>query len=273
MHGEINDRPAPELDADSMLALFDSLVDQLIDRLTHHDDWGPSGTKASQYSHDVVADEVMLDGLRRAGMSVLSEESGVTGEGPVTVVVDPIDGSTNAARGFPWFATSLCAVDDAGPWVALVANLASGERFRALRGRGFEWTARAAAVAEPVLDRLAASPPGPSSCRDLGDAVIGFSGAPTAYGGWRQFRAYGAAALDLCAVAVGRLDGYVDIDRAHGVWDYLGAYLVCAEAGVPMVDVRGEGLVVLDPSARRGPVAAATPELLEQLLSMERTWR
>ena len=44
---------------------------------------------------------------------VLSEESGRTGvdDSDVVVVVDPLDGSTNAARGIPWFATSLCAVD------------------------------------------------------------------------------------------------------------------------------------------------------------------
>ncbi len=262
-------------DADATLELFEALVDELVERLQGHDDWGPSGLRRSQYSHDVVADEAMLGGLHRAGFSVLSEESGLTGNGSVMVVVDPVDGSTNAALGLPWFAASLCAVDETGPWVAVVANLASGERYRAVRGRGFQ---RVSGVAEGagtggVVDRLARPGLGPSSCRDLGDAVIGLSGLAPAYGGWRQFRVYGAAALDLCAVAVGRLDGYVDVNRAHGAWDYMGAYLVCSEAGVAMVDSGGEELVVLDHDARRGPIAAATPELLEQLVTMERSWR
>lgn len=265
----------PHPDADSTLELFEHLVDELVERLRGHDDWGLSGLRRSQYRHDVVADEVMLAGLHEAGFAVLSEESGLTGDGSVAVVVDPIDGSTNAARGLPWFAASLCAVDDDGPWVALVANLASGERYRAIRGQGFE---RVPGVGERagiggVVDRLARPGLGPSSCRDLGDAVIGLSGLPPTQGGWRQFRVFGAAALDLCAVAVGRLDGYVDINRAHGPWDYLGAFLVCMEAGAHVVDSGGEGLVVLEHNARRGPIAAATPELLDQLMAMERAWR
>ena len=273
MYGEIDEEPAFEGDADSTLVLFDALVDELIERLAHHGDWGPSGLKASQYSHDVVADEIMLGGLHQAGFSVLSEESGFTGEGPVTVVVDPIDGSTNAALGLPWFAASLCAVDQDGPWVALVVNLGSGERYRAVRNGGFERVPAGGVESGGVVDRLARPGLGPSSCRHLGDAVIGLSGLPPSHGGWRQFRVYGAAALDLCAVAVGRLDGYVDVNQAHGVWDYMGAHLVCSEAGVPLVDSGGEELMVLDHDARRGPIAAATPELLDQLVAMKRAWR
>jgi fructose-1,6-bisphosphatase/inositol monophosphatase family enzyme len=52
------------------------------------------------------------------------------------------------------------------------------------------------------------------------------------------------------------------------VWDYLGAWLVCAEAGVELVDSGGDELVVLDPAARRGPVAGATPELRAELVAL-----
>ena len=59
--------------------------------------------------------------------------------------------------------------------------------------------------------------------------MIGLSGYPPRSLGWGQYRALGAAALDLCAVADGVLDGYVDCSRdAHGSWDYLGG-----AAGVP----------------------------------------
>jgi fructose-1,6-bisphosphatase/inositol monophosphatase family enzyme len=78
----------------------------------------------------------------------------------------------------------------------------------------------------------------------------------------------GASALDLCLVAAGTLDGYVDcVADAHGVWDYAAATLICAEAGVPVVDAHGRDLIHLDPSARRTPVAAATPALLDQLVA------
>ena len=81
------------------------------------------------------------------GLGVLSEESefepGTTGE---VVVIDPIDGSTNASRGLPWFATAMCVVDADGPAVALVVEpgdrasgsgpCAAGERSATARASG-----------------------------------------------------------------------------------------------------------------------------------------
>ncbi len=84
--------------------------------------------------------------------------------------------------------------------------------------------------------------------------------------GWRQFRALGSAALALCDVAAGHLDGYLDgHPDQHAPWDYLGGLLVCEEAGALVVDADGRDLVALDADARRQLVAAGTKELLEQL--------
>jgi len=178
-------------------------------------------------------------------------------------VMDPLDGSTNASRGVPWYATALCLVDDDGPAVALVAGQASGERFAAVRGEG-AWRGRGRAGG-PLGGRLR-----PSRCDRLGDALVGISGAPLG-GGWAQFRALGASALDLCLVAAGTLDGFVDMSPdAHGVWDYVAASLICAEAGAVVVDAFGRDLVVVDHTARRTPVAAATPDLLDALLAARR---
>lgn len=254
------------MDRYAVLDLFDDLASEIRQSLSRLDDWGLSGDRPTQYRHDVVADEIVVPRLLDAGFRVLSEESGLVGGGPMTVVVDPVDGSTNGSLRIPWYAASLCAVDDAGPVVALVANLASDHRYRASRGDGVE-------VQLPETDRYRLAPHGPSGCRRLDEAVIGFSGLPSGHGGWRQFRVLGAAALDLCAVATGSLDGFVDIDRAHGVWDYLGGLLVCREAGAVMADGNGDGLETLDPAQRRAPVAAATPELLAELLSMVADWR
>ena len=101
-------------------------------------DWGASGIRDGQYAVDLEADAVCLDALHRAGFRVLSEESAITvpagSQGASVVVVDPLDGSTNASRGVPWFGSALCLVDDDGPAAALVANHATGERFSAVRG-------------------------------------------------------------------------------------------------------------------------------------------
>ncbi|HEX6422303.1 MAG TPA: inositol monophosphatase [Acidimicrobiales bacterium] len=221
------------------------------------DDWGPSGSKVGQYRSDLAADAAALAVLDDAGLSVLSEESGMHApERDVLVVVDPLDGSTNAARGIPWFATSLCAVDGDGPRVALVVDLPHGRTFTAVRGGGA---------------RVDGEPLRPSGCETAADALVGISGFPAVPLGWRQFRTLGAAALDLCAVAEGALDAFVDCSpSAHGAWDYLGGALVCAEAGAVVADAYGRDLAALDHGTRRTPVAAATPALLEALTAARR---
>lgn len=114
----------------------------------------------------------------------------------------------------------------------------------------------------------------PSGKASLDRSLIGLSGYPPKYLGWRQYRALGAAALDLCAVADGSLDGYIDCIRdAHGSWDYLGGLLVCTEAGALVADAAGRELVVREHSGRRTPVAAATTALLSELVAARMTWR
>jgi fructose-1,6-bisphosphatase/inositol monophosphatase family enzyme len=81
----------------------------------------------------------------------------------------------------------------------------------------------------------------------------------------------GASALDICAVARGSFDGFVDMSPdAHGVWDYLGAALVVREAGGVVVDAAGRALTVLDHTARRTPIAATSGALLDELLARRR---
>lgn len=212
------------------------------------------GDRPGQYRIDLVADDAALRVLRAAGVGILSEESGLEdGDNELVVVVDPVDGSTNASRGIPWFATSLCAVDADGPRAALVVNLATGTRYQALRGGG------------ATRDGVAIEPSGATT---LPDALVVLNGYSPSHLGWRQYRALGATALDLCSVADGRVDGTVDwADSALGPWDYLGAMLVLSEAGGRLADAQGRDLVTLDHAARRTPVSAGTSELFELLLA------
>ena len=225
-------------------------------------DWGPAGTRPGQYFSDLAADEVALRVLDDAGFGVLSEESGVTnGERDVLVVLDPVDGSTNASRGIPWFATSLCALDADGALAALVVNQATGQRFGAVRGEG-AWRD----------DGDGRQDIRPSGKQRLDEAVVLLSGFPTHHYGWKQFRALGAAALDMCAVATGIADVYVDCSKnAHGPWDYLGGMLVCLEAGASVSDVDDRDLVVRTHDGRRTPIAAASAELLEAVVRERRS--
>jgi fructose-1,6-bisphosphatase/inositol monophosphatase family enzyme len=242
------------MDDASLARVLHRAADAVANKLSSLEDWGPTGTRAGQYRSDIVADQAAVAVLGEAGLGVFSEESGRHGgEGALTVVLDPVDGSTNAARGLPWYATSLCALDEAGPRVAVVVNLASGVRYQAIRSGGATRDGR---------------PIAPTACGSLASAIIGLNGYPARHLGWHQFRAMGAAALDLCAVADGELDAYLDCTGTLASWDYLGGWLVCAESGASVVEL-GDDLFEEVHGAGAGPprprsLAAATPELLAQ---------
>ncbi len=242
----------PYVDDDALLALCHRVVDAVPVALAPVEDWRPRGERPGQYAIDVTADRAVLAVLEESGIGVVSEESGVHRPGSALVaVVDPVDGSTNAARGIPWYASSICVLDETGPRVSVVANLASGVRYHAVRGGG-AW--RGTTRVEP------------SGCQALRQAVVAISGMPGRHLGWAQFRAFGAAALELCAVADGTIDAFVvGMHAALAPWDYLGAMLVCQEAGAVIGELQGRDLVVRDPVARRAVVAAATTELLGEL--------
>ena len=243
--------------ADSVLGVLDEAADAVARVLAATADWGPSGRRHDQYRSDLAADDAALAVLARARLWVVSEESGVTRpEAPVWVALDPLDGSTNAHRRVPWYATSLCAVDADGPLAAVVVNLASGVRFRAMRGEG-AWQ-----------DGVRLQSSGET---DLAESFVTLSGWPPEHFGWKQCRTMGAAALDLCSVGSGMFDGFVDCARqAHGVWDYLAGALVCTEAGGHVFDAFGRDLAVRDHAARRTPVGAATAVLARALADRRR---
>jgi fructose-1,6-bisphosphatase/inositol monophosphatase family enzyme len=243
------------VDTATLLDLLFEAVTRVRAALDELSDWGPAGTRSGQYLSDLAADEAALAVLLPAGLSVLSEESGRTEGGELTAVVDPIDGSTNAARGVPWFATSICVLDADGPLVALVVNQAAGTSYEAVRGGGA---------------RRDGAPLTPTRREALDEAVIGVAGYPPRYLGWQQYRALGAAALDLCLVAEGALDGYADFSwSGHAPWDYLGALLVLKEAGAFLEDAEGRDLVSVEDGDRRLPVAAGSKGLLSQLLAAQ----
>jgi fructose-1,6-bisphosphatase/inositol monophosphatase family enzyme len=209
-------------------------------------------SKPGQYAIDLLADDVALEILHSHDLQVVSEESGVTGsrEAAVTVVLDPVDGSSNAARHLPYWATSLCAMDADGPLAAMVVNHATGSVVTAVRGGG--------AFRDDI--ELHAS-----TTTRVEDSFVGLSTFPSRMLAWKQFRALGSCALALCDVAAGAFDGYFDCGSVHAPWDYLGGYLICREAGALVVDLTDRPLAIADPNARRHLVAAGTPELLDAL--------
>jgi myo-inositol-1(or 4)-monophosphatase len=212
---------------------------------------GYSGQRATQYHLDLVADEVALRVLLGAGFQVVSEESGTTGAGEFTVVVDPIDGSTNCDRGIPFYATSLAVMRGEELVAGLVMNQATGTTFESEKGGG------------ATRDGVAINPSGQ---RDLAKAIVAFSGLPSRHLGWAQYRALGAASLEICLVADGSIDVYgVAQHSTLHTWDYLAGLLILRESGAVAAEYRDKELETAHQVARR-PVFAATDDLLRLMI-------
>jgi fructose-1,6-bisphosphatase/inositol monophosphatase family enzyme len=220
-------------------------------------DWRRPGDRPDQYGLDIVADEAAVSTLIDAGFGVLSEESGWHhADRDLCVIVDPVDGSTNASRGIPWFATSLGVIDTDGLRAGVVVNQASGVRYHATRGGG--------AFRDGVPIRV-------SGVTNTAEALVAMNGYSPERFGWAQYRAFGAAALDLCLLAEGAVDGYLDCTGSnHGVWDYAAAHIIVEEAGGVISDAEGRGLLTREHSDRRAPVAGASTSLHAELAAIRR---
>ena len=201
-------------------------------------------------------DRYCVEHLTRAGMSVYSEESGFTSApiaGHWTVVLDPVDGSTNASREIPLFVLSCALLHDGELVAGYVHELTNHSLYWAIRGEGAFWGTNALAH--------------PRGETNLRSAVVGVNGYPRSYLGWAQYRALGCAALELSMVASGQLDAYVDCSKVGlATWDYLGALAILREAGCAAKSL-GTGLAPEDDvmGPRRHLVAARGNALLEEL--------
>lgn len=172
---------------------------------------------------------------RRPGDGFYGEESGAAESSTgLTWVVDPIDGTVNYLYGIPAYAVSIAVVegelsDDAAwhPLAGCVVNPASGEVFTAERGAGSRLDGAALRVADGAPLELALIGTGfayqPEVRAEQGAIVAGL--LPRV----RDIRRIGSAALDLAAVAAGRLDAFYE--RTLNPWDHAAGTLIVREAG------------------------------------------
>lgn len=181
---------------------------------------------------DRAAEDAVVAVLESAGMPfrLVSEELGereVGGGGP-WVVVDPIDGSLNAKRGLPVFATSVALAE--GPTMGdvtlgVIRDHGTGEEWIARRGAGA--TVDGAAVradgGRGSLELLLVEGAYPDR---IGPAAAGIAG-----GDVHRIRALGSLALSLCHTAAGRGDAMVGLSPGRSI-DIAAAQLVAGEAGL-----------------------------------------
>jgi myo-inositol-1(or 4)-monophosphatase len=187
---------------------------------------------------DTAAESLIRDRIHaaRPGDGILGEEGGsAAGSTGVEWIVDPIDGTVNYLYGIPQYAVSI-AVNVGGHVVAgVVHNPASGETWTATKGGGaFLGDVR---IAESGCDRLDQALIGTGFGYDAARREKQARILARIMSSIRDVRRAGAASLDLCAVATGRLDGYYE--RGLGRWDYAAGALVAQEAGAVIGGIGG----------------------------------
>lgn len=189
---------------------------------------------------DLAAERAVRDalGAERPNDVVTGEElaDSVPEGAEVRWSIDPLDGTTNYLRRIPYFGTSLGAQDLlTGEWlVGVVHAPALGRVYFAGRGLG-------ARVLEAGEERRLEGPSGATGARILGtgvayDARVRAEQYRELAGRMAEFndlRAFGAAALGICAVADGTIDGF--IEENLGEYDWAGAAVIAEEAGLEVV--------------------------------------
>ncbi|HWX66833.1 MAG: inositol monophosphatase family protein [Rhodanobacter sp.] len=187
---------------------------------------------------DKLAEAEIIKELRRAypDHAILAEESGATGKGPLTWVIDPLDGTHNYLRGIPHFSVSIALLEKGVPIHAVVFDPLRDELYTASKGDGAYINDRRMRV---------------SKRENLGGAMIA-TGFPfrqrehlvpqldmtrAILGQAEDIRRSGSAALDLAYVAAGRYDGYFEIGLKP--WDMAAGVLLVHEAGGRYCDFAG----------------------------------
>lgn len=197
---------------------------------------------------DRDAEALITRGLAaaRPDDSMLAEEgSEVEGTSDRRWVVDPLDGTTNYLYRFPAWSVSIALTDGDGAAVGVVHDPLRGETFTAMRRSGSLLNGRPIGVggATMLADALIATGFGydPERRRTQGEVLARV--LPQV----RDVRRAGSAALDLCLLACGRIDGYYE--RGLKAWDWAAGRLIAQEAGATVIELEDEprGLVAAGP--------------------------
>jgi len=220
---------------------------------------------------DLAAEKALIDCLDKHEISctLVSEEAGTKkiGSQPSQfyVTTDPVDGTTNAVRGLPFSATVIAV--SRGPWLrdvetALVTDIVHNITYTAQKNRG----------AFKNGERIK-----PSETFEIADAVIGvdlntfkieelLTKLEGLFRVGKHFRHFGANALEICYVADGSTDAFIDIRGKLRVTDMVASYLILREAGGIMVTPEGEELnLPLAPTQRLSFIAASNRRIYETI--------
>jgi myo-inositol-1(or 4)-monophosphatase len=195
--------------------------------------------------------------------SIITEESGEYAGGDLTWFIDPLDGTSNYAHGFPWFCVSIGVYLKDEPYAGVVYHPLTGEMFYAEKGKGAFlngkriFVSKTGTVEDALLgtgffystgDRLRAEV---EIFRRVQEKALGI-------------RRPGSAALDLACVAAGRFDGFWE--RGLAPWDMAAGFVLVKEAGGRLTRYNGEGVRLQD-----AEVVATNSNIHGQVLELIQT--
>lgn len=231
----------------------------LLDGLDHvRTDVQTKSTSTDMVSEMDRAAEALLVGHllgARPDDGMLGEEgTDRAGTSGVRWIVDPLDGTTNYLYGLYGFGVSVAAEVDGAVVAGVVLDVVRGELFAATAGGGAtrDGTPISASAATDLPTALVATGFSYDPDRRRRQAAALVEILPRV----RDIRRFGAAAVDLCAVACGRVDGY--FERGLATWDLAAGGLIAAEAGAIVTDFRGG-------PAEPDAVVAAAPGIADEL--------
>ena len=221
---------------------------------------------------DSEAESVIIESLSSTkGLGILSEEKGRIGGNSTKylAVVDPIDGSANFGRGIPFYCTSNAIAE--GPRMSdvtcgMVRNLVSGEVYYAKKGEGATKDGESLTVSTEARPQEALVTL--DLCRAPESKVVKL--APLISKVKRQVH-FGAAALEVCMLAEGLTDAFVDVRGRMRVTDLAAAYIIAKEAGATVSTPEGSPLdPALDLDERFSFVVSGSAKLHERILALIR---
>ena len=169
--------------------------------------------------------------------AIIAEEGtvGAAAGAKFTWHVDPLDGTTNFAHGYPCFGVSIGLVQDGKPLVGAVLNPVADEMFTAMRGEGayLNGTRIQVSPIEALAESLVCTGFPPKHRRSSVNMSYYWEFTLRSHGVRRD----GSAALDLCAVACGRFEAFWEFGLNS--WDTSAGMLMVTEAGGTVTDLSG----------------------------------
>jgi myo-inositol-1(or 4)-monophosphatase len=212
---------------------------------------------------DIRSEKVILDIIREnfPEDSILAEESGETDNYSERLwMIDPLDGTTNYAHSFQFFAVSIALQVKGEIVLGMVFNPLLDEFFEAVKGKGALLNGQPIRVshAKNLKESLLATGFPYSIYREHKDVVDIFTRMIVNAQGIRR---PGSASIDLCYVACGRFDGFWEQDLKP--WDTAAGSLIVQEAGGMISDYSGEPYSPFNKS-----VVAANPDVFKEMLKI-----